>query len=379
MSAQAERLEIERILSLEQFDSLAGWDELVAAMPRPTPFLLRDWLAEWWRHFLADQADPAVLVGRRAGLLAAAAPVYIRRVRALRIASFLGRHESSLADVLVACDEPDGSVEALLTALGEERFDYAELYGSPRGSRLERSGRLQVIERVEAPVLDLREGWDAVYASHTSSKRRNLHRRRFRQLGEIGPVTVTVGRDPDELVRLLEEAFYLHELRWRGRPDGSTFGTDVGRRFHRAALRRMALRGNARILLLEVGGRPAAFHYYFAFEGTMFSHRLGFDPALARFSPGVLATLETLRAASEEGLTRVEFLGGAERYKIELSDRIEPLTDAIGFARTPVGATAAAAHLAAINLRRRLKRSDRLHRLYLHGIGRGGGTPGETV
>ncbi len=71
---------------------------------------------------------------------------------------------------------------------------------------------------------------------------------------------------------------------------------------------------------MRVGGRPAAFHYFFALDGTMFSHRLGFDPALARYSPGLVATLETLAAASSEGLARVEFLGGSERYKTELAD-----------------------------------------------------------
>ena len=33
---------------------------------------------------------------------------------------------------------------------------------------------------------------------------------------------------------------HLHELRWSGRPDGSGFATAEGRRFHRAALARLA-------------------------------------------------------------------------------------------------------------------------------------------
>ncbi len=65
---------------------------------------------------------------------------------------------------------------------------------------------------------------------------------------------------------------------------------------------------------MRVGGRPAEFHYFFELDGTMVVHRLAFDPALARYSPGLVATLETLRVASEDGMTRVEFLGGNERY-----------------------------------------------------------------
>ncbi len=120
---------------------------------------------------------------------------------------------------------------------------------------------------------------------------------------------------------------------------------------------------------MRVGGRPAAFHYIFALDGVMISHRLGFDPALARYSPGLVTTLETLRAASEEGLRRVEFLGGAERYKVELADGLEPLSEAIGLARTAVGSVAARRQLGVIALRKALKRSERLQRLYLNGVG----------
>ena len=43
-------------------------------------------------------------------------------------------------------------------------------------------------------------------------------------------------------------------------------------------------------------------------------------------------TLDTLRIAADEGLTSVEFLGGAERYKLELADRFEPLYQGLGLA-----------------------------------------------
>jgi CelD/BcsL family acetyltransferase involved in cellulose biosynthesis len=360
-------LTFERLTTADELQSLAGWDDLVRAMPRPSPFLLKGWLVEWWRHYLVGRARPAVVVGRRNGRLVAAAPVFVERRRGVRVAEFLGRDESSLADLLVAPAEPSEVTEALLDELRHERFDYAALYGAPRGSLLERSGRFRVVERAEAPVLDLSAGWDAVYNERASSKRRSLHRRRLRQLGELGPVEVTIAREPDELERALDDAFALHALRWRGRPDGSTFGSETGRAFHRAALARLAEADMARILLMRVKGHSAAFHYYIALDGTMFSHRLGFDPALARYSPGLLATLETLAAASDEGLVRVEFLGGNERYKAELADMNEPITHSIGLARTPLGVIGSMSKLELIRARRTLKRSQRLHRLYLRG------------
>ena len=171
-----------------------------------------------------------------------------------------------------------------------------------------------------------------------------------------------------ELEPALEEAFALHARRWEGRPDGSGFATATGRRFQRAVLARLAAVDVARIVTLRLDGRAIAFHYYFALEGRMYVHRLAFDPALARFSPGIVNTLDTIEAAADEGLRRVEFLGGDERYKVELADRFEPLCHGFGVASGARGRAYAAAHVGSIRLRMRLKRSPRLRRLYFDGV-----------
>src|SRR5205085_6041688 len=120
--------------------------------------------------------------------------------------------------------------------------DYADLFGTPdRGAThqaLRDRGRF--VERIEAPIIDLTPGWDEVYREKTSSKRRNLHRRRRKQLDAEGGLTVRIARRPDELARDLEIAFELHDLRWKDRPDGSEFTTPVGKAFHRDALARLA-------------------------------------------------------------------------------------------------------------------------------------------
>jgi CelD/BcsL family acetyltransferase involved in cellulose biosynthesis len=349
----------------------AEWDALVLASPRPSPFLLHGWLTAWWRHY-GHGSRLAIVTARREGRLVGALPLFVCRQGPLRVARFLGAHESALADLLLAAGEDDAG-GALLERARSEDFHLVDLFGLPAGSRLERlarGSRLEVFERVEAPVLLMPDGWEAAYAAKTSSKKRNLHRRRLRQLGEVGPVEWRVARTAEELAPALEDAFRLHELRWAGRPDGSTFGTSEGHRFHRDALAAIAPAGVPVIVTLLVGGRPIAFHYFFALAGTMYVHRLAFDPdpALARFSPGLVCTLETLRVASELGLERVEFLGGDERYKLELADHLEPLTQAIGLPRGPLAALVVHERVGVIRLRRRLKRSPLAQRLYVQGL-----------
>jgi CelD/BcsL family acetyltransferase involved in cellulose biosynthesis len=286
------------------------------------------------------------------------------------VGRFLGGRRSALADVLVAPGEAPAAATAITTSLKTSDVDYLDLFGLPMRSRLAGAlGRdLDLIERVESPVLDLHDDWETVYQAKTSSKARNLHRRRRRQLGELGHLEVEVAREPGALARALDDAFRIHDLRWAGRPDGSEFTTPVGRSFHRAALTALAELDVPRIVLLRLAGRAIAFHYYFALEGTMYVHRLGFDPAFARYSPGLVNTLDTIEAAAAEGLTRVEFLGGAERYKQELADRFEPLCQGLGLARGPLARAVVEARLAYIRARLRIKQHEGLRRFYMDGI-----------
>jgi CelD/BcsL family acetyltransferase involved in cellulose biosynthesis len=365
-------LSLDTISSESSFAALADdWDNLVRPRPRPSPYLLHRWLVEWWRHY-GEGGELAVHVAYRDGKLVAALPLCVRRRRyGLRTLSFLGGETSCLADLLVADGEGAEVEAALVERAVSSRYDFADLSGLAGGSRLVEAlggSGLTLIERSEAPVLDLSEGWDAVYRSKVSSKKRNHHRRRRRQLGELGRVEVELARTPAELEQALEDAFALHLLRWEGRPDGSGFVTQVGRRFEHAAARALAPLGVPRIVTLKIDGRPVAFHYYLVLEGRMYVHRIAFDPAFGRFSPGVINTLDAIEAAAEEGVTRVEFLGGAERYKLELADHLEPLHQAFGLARTIRGMAAVTGRIGWIRIRMQLKRSPALRRFYFEGL-----------
>jgi CelD/BcsL family acetyltransferase involved in cellulose biosynthesis len=357
----------ETVSSAAAFERLEEeWDDLVREMKRPSPFLLHAWLSEWWRHF-GDGWTLAVHVVRQDGRLLGALPLMVGVKSGVRVVRFLGGRQSALADLLLAPDAED-SVARLLTAqLAASDHHLVDLYGIPAGSRIVAAlgpSRLHVVTRIEAPVLDLTPGWAVVYEARTSAKTRSLHRRRRRQLAALGRLEVSVARTAAQLEPALEDAFRLHALRWAGRPDGSGFVTPTGMQFHRAVIHRMAELDVARIVTLTLDGRAIAFHYFLAFAGCMYVHRLAFDPALSRYSPGLVNTLDTIEIASDEGLSRVEFLGGAERYKLELADRFEPLCQALGLASGVRGHALLEAELGLIRLRLRLKRSPRLRRFY---------------
>ncbi len=362
----------ETVSTAEGFAALAdSWDDLVRALPRPSAQLLHAWLLTWWRHFDED-SELAVQVAYRGDELIGALPLCVRHRRGLDVLTFLGAEHVTLADLLLAEGEQDAIGAELAARAMATKHDYADFHGLPGPSRLTKalgSSPLELIVRAEAPVLEL-DGvdWETYYKTRLSSNQRALHRRRMRQLGRLGTLETTVARTREELASALEDAFELHALRWRGRPDRSDFGTEAGKQFHREATEQLAGLGVPRIVTLKLDGRSIAFAYYFALGTTMCCHRLAFDPDLQRLSPGLVNRYDTLANAFGEGATRVEFFGGMERYKMELTDRTEPLHEGLGLAHSLAGKAVVSARLNSVRLRRFVKRSPTIRRFYYEGL-----------
>ena len=347
------------------------WDELVRAMPRPSPFLLHGWALEWWRAYGAN-ARLAIQVAERDDRLVAALPFVVVSRLGVRRLRFLGGDQSALADALLAQDENASVLGALLdrTRAGGG-YDFLDVFGLPADSRLARAlgpGDAHLIERVEAPVLDLTDGWKAVAARKLSGTRRRDTRRRRRRLEELGRFECDVVSTPEQLDPVFTEVLEVHRLRWEGRPDTSDLGTETGARFQRAALLALAAGDVSRIATARLDGRLIGFAYYYSLGSTMSIHRIGFDPAYHAYSPGLLCREAAFEAATQEGLTRVEHLGGGETHKLELTDGFEPLHQGLGLPGTLRGRVLLYGRLGAILLRRRLKRSEALRRVWIDGL-----------
>jgi CelD/BcsL family acetyltransferase involved in cellulose biosynthesis len=364
-------------VTLETISSDAGfaalgdsWDVLVRSMPRPSPQLLHGWLLAWWRHYNEDR-DLAVHLAYRDGELVGALPLCVEHRRGLDVLTFMLGEQASLVDIMVAEGESSEVVDSLVERAASAEYDFADFHGLPGTSRFARAlgSSLHMIVRAEAPVLELNGlDWETLYRTRLSSNQRALHRRRTRQLARLGKLETTVARTPDELAPALEEAFELHALRWRGRPDRSDFGTTAGKEFHREATSALAEHGVPRIVTLRLDGKAIAFAYYFALDDRMYCHRLAFDPEYQRLSPGVVNRFATLENAFAEGATRVEFFGGMERYKMELTDRTEPLHEGLGLPASIAGKVAVAGRLNGIRLRRYAKRWPAVRRFYYEGL-----------
>ncbi|HET7380307.1 MAG TPA: hypothetical protein VFJ24_09725, partial [Gaiellales bacterium] len=108
--------ELRTIRSEQEFLALEGhWDRLVAALERPTPFLLHGWCAEWLRRN-SDAFRLAVEVAVADGRLVAALPLVTQRWRGFTMGRFIGGAGTVFADALVAPDveAPEALISLLL-------------------------------------------------------------------------------------------------------------------------------------------------------------------------------------------------------------------------------------------------------------------------
>jgi CelD/BcsL family acetyltransferase involved in cellulose biosynthesis len=336
-------------------------------MARPNPYLLHGYLMARWRHY-AGKGAVAILCARRDGALVAALPLVIKRERMARLARLLSGWYAG-QDLPLAHEEPLSTAEQLLSRARELPLDLMYVSGLEPGAcvgaALETAGEALREADMGVPTITIEHSWERTYAHNTTSKTRSLHKRRWRQLAQIGSLEVELARSREELELALEEALRLHRLRWHGRDgDASDFATARGSQFQRDVVRLLARTDTARIVLLRLDGRAIAFHYYFVLAGVMFVHRLAFDPEFDKQSPGLLTTLRAIELAAAEGATRVDFGRGEERYKLQLADEVQPLRRGCCLIKGARGRYGAASVQLRRSVRSQLKRSSIVTRAY---------------
>lgn len=330
--------------------------------------MLSSWVAAWVREY-EEEYEPCVTVALRNGEVVGAAPFVVNRNGRVRVAQFVGAHESFLADVMLAEGESTSVAERLLEPLEQAGAAALNAFGMPGDSVLAQAtgSRLHTVPRAGSPVLEMPDGWEAAYERRTSKERRSKDRGSTRRLNKLGELEVTVARDGVAVGEALDAAFAIHRSRWEGRPDGSTFGQPERSAFIRSALCRLADEGRYGICLVRLDGRGVAFASFFQIGTTFYGDRTAFDPEFSRFGPGGMAQRHVIADCAARGVRRVEYLGDAEAYKRSLADRLDPVYQGVGLAHGVTGRLYTAKVLGTIAARKQLKKQKWLHRMYRSG------------
>lgn len=206
---------------------------------------------------------------------------------------------------VVAAPDAHIDLQAVVAALGARRFRFSALVDAPSSS-----------DGHEAMIADLSDGLEAYLDRRPSGFLKDKRRRARRLAEDHGPLDFRLTAQDDGaldfIVRLKREQMrrtgqhdvfaspwtlpFIRDLAARGADD---FG-----------LRFAVLRAGDRIVAAELGLRSGdAYHLWFPV----------YDVDFARYSPGALMTLETIRAAAGQGIASVDFGPWGEAYKTDFA------------------------------------------------------------
>lgn len=330
--------EIEVVSSYRGMLALEGeWNDLYARAGVQHPFLTHEWIRTWWECFGAP-AGLEILVFRdgAAGTIAVV-PLMADATRMFGVGlARLGLpwnfHTPRLG--LVVAERHEEVYRLLWEYLTREerRWDLLRLCQLPEGAR--ESRRLADLAASEgflvgrwtsggAPFVEVRGSWSDYFAGLSKKHRGTVRnrRRRLETLGRVELETVDGAGGAEELEGALAEGFRLEGAAWKAAAGTAILSHDEPEAFYRILARRTAARGWLRLHFLRVGGRRVAFLYSLLHEGTLYALKGGYDPEHARSSPGVVLFSLILEDAFARGLSRIDFLGDEERWKLDWTRR----------------------------------------------------------
>ena len=203
------------------------------------------------------------------------------------------------------------------------------------------------------------EGYDAWYAERrvTWAKYFKDKERARRSLSaELGEVRVERNlRDPDLLNHLI--ALKRDQYRRTGRHDIFDCGWTVDL-LHALLQARGEDDFGASMAAMWAGGKLVAIEYSLHAGGRYHFWFPVYEPALARCSPGILLSMDTMRLASEQGYRVFDFGFGGEGYKKYFCNAMQTVREAI-VVRPGLGASLSNAAVGLLNTAGK-SRGDRL-------------------
>jgi CelD/BcsL family acetyltransferase involved in cellulose biosynthesis len=296
----------------------ADWERLWQSDCRAEIFQTFAWARAWWQSYGHDRTLCCAIVfegDKIVGIL----PL----VRRGRIVQFLGMPEADYTDLL--CEE--GREKEVLTVALEALFQSVKDWDECILQHLAKDGR--VVRHCQALPRNLRRRMKLVPAGRyqtilleenreeifNSLLGKHHTRRRHNKLKKAGQVTLRRLLDKSEAQQHLDH-FFLHHIRrcaLLGRE--STCARPEFRQFLRAIVEELDPNGKLRFEVLELDGRPFAWHFSFLVNGKFLLYQHTFDLDSWDYAPGEVLLSHLLQFAQENVTREFDFGSGDEAYK----------------------------------------------------------------
>jgi CelD/BcsL family acetyltransferase involved in cellulose biosynthesis len=167
--------------------------------------------------------------------------------------------------------------------------------------------QVSVLTSWQRAALNLTGTYEAWAESNFGAKRRKEFRRLANRLSEMGrfeSLSLEVGRDCGPWV---EDLLTLEAAGWKGRRGTAIKATAALQAAFRDSCHYLAAAGKLRFWKLTLDGKTIAITYAIVEGDQAWLHKIAYDEAYSKFSPGVLLVLyATERLFAESGISVVD-------------------------------------------------------------------------
>jgi hypothetical protein len=300
------------------FSQIRGWGSLVKNSETASFFQTKSWLSLWKKHFKVKDFYLGVFNGDE---LVGLAALGIKKGRL----DFLGLSEvlngelvTDYGDVLIKPGFEDKFWELVLDYLAQNyskaKVSFSFLReDSPSFTVLKKLGA-DLKKQEVAPFINLPFSWQA-YLSLLERKKRHEIQRKKRRLNktnwEVLWFTKVGAGEAKDFLSLMEASSKAKK----------TFLSSEIKDFFKDLLLNFSEKQKL-LGFLKIEGELAASMFGFKFGKNFLLYNSGFNPELAKYSPGFLLTVFLIKKAIEDKkIERFDFLRGGERYKFDLGAR----------------------------------------------------------
>lgn len=333
-------LRCELFRDFAHLEALEGeWERLRLQDPRREVFQRFAWVRASWRTFGATRrlCTPVVFRG--------AAPIAILPLMLEGgVIRFLTMPGADYNDLLAA---PDAGPEALALVLGaldtlREPWRVCRLENLPEHARLLQfadglpgafRARLHRRFSAECPTVVL--GTERAELLRSITQKKDL-KRKEKNLAKRGEVRLRHVAGGGEVLEHLPRFFEQHKLRRALTRERSQFERGEQEAFYRSLVEELP-KETLRFSVLELDGRPIAYHFGFEDNGKLIYYKPTFDVDLWDCSPGLILILRLLEYASHAGLAELDFAGGIGDHKSRFANLTRTNFEIMFAPRTPAG------------------------------------------
>lgn len=306
------------------------WENLLSSGRDLTIFSTMEWLQSWWRAFGKD-AELRCLSFSKGDDLVGVAPLLRSRLSVfggrLKRLAFVGAGsgDSDNLDFLTRPGYERGCVTTFIDWLGRDPdWDICCLETLPEDSRILPS-LIQKLSELSWPhyitpiphsYVSLPNTWEE-YLKRLDPKFRPLLTRYPKRLESRYRCQFIRCETQEQLNQYLPVFFELHQMRWRQNGELGVFSDADRRCFYEYMAKSFLQRGWLEFWVLELDGVPRATQFCFRYHNTVYLLQEGFDPQYADEKVGYALRAHMLRHFIQSGVTRYDFLGGADTYKLK--------------------------------------------------------------